>query len=280
MQSQVNDFLSSHAYSAATKSTYAYVVTQLLNNPIQEWGAGDLLQFVEKKSWGKSMRYVALCACKSFIRWKYDAEHPALSAKIKRPKPKPQRTLKIDQLIQLLALFDTYTPIGARDQCLIALAADTGLRVAELASIKIANIDTTERTIIAEIKGGQWSYAVYSPETGAILDRWLSYRKPAEKVNHLFITCRKGKKAGTPLSITGIKTMFKRWSKKLDFKISPHDIRRGFAVISTMHGAPSRIIQVAGRWSNIDMVERYTRAIEAQAIQPYLPMHNIPVNRV
>jgi hypothetical protein len=44
--------------------------------------------------------------------------------------------------------------------------------------------------------------------------------------------------------------------------------------MSTNNGAPSRVIQVAGRWSDIAMVERYTRTIEAEAIQPYLPMHH------
>ena len=78
------------------------------------------------------MQYVALNACKSFIKWSCGLKHPALSAKVKRGKPKPQRAINQKQLIDLLAMFDTYTPIGARDQCLVAIAADTGLRVPSL----------------------------------------------------------------------------------------------------------------------------------------------------
>lgn len=278
MHSQINNFLASHRYSDATKSTYAYVIEDLIKHPLDEWGAGDLLRFVQKKTWGDSMQYVALNACKSFIKWHHGSSHPALSAKVKRSRPKPQRALNQKQLIEMLAMFDTYTPIGARDQCLVAIAADTGLRVSELASILLANIDLEHRTILVKIKGGQWQYAVYSPETAAILDRWLSYRKPADGVNSLFLSLAKNKSHGKAFTKSGIQTLFKKWSIKLGFKISPHDMRRGFATISTQHGAPSRIIQVAGRWSNIDMVERYTRTIEAEAIQPFLPMHNMHKN--
>ena len=274
MNTEVSNFLASHAYSDATKATYAYVLEELITQPFEKWGAGDLLNFVKRKNWGDSMQYVALNACKSFIRWVQGATHPTLSAKVKRSKPKPQRALNQEQLIKLLALFDPFCPIGARNLCLVAIAADTGFRVSELEGILLANVDLEHRVIWTKIKGGQWAYGVYSPETAAFLDRWLSYRKPADGVNALFISLKENKHYGKPFTKTGIQSLFKRCSVKLGFKISPHDARRGFATMATNNGAPSRIIQVAGRWSNIEMVERYTRTIEAKAIQPYLPMHN------
>jgi len=274
MNIDLSNFFASHKYSDATKVTYTYVLEELITKPFNKWEAGELLSFIKRENWGDSMQYVALNACKSFIKWSHGATHPALSTKVKRGKPKPQRALTEGQLIKLLALFDTYTTQGARDQCIMAIAADTGLRVSELASILLANVDLEHRTILAKIKGGQWNYGIYSPETAAILDRWLSYRKPADGVNSLFISLKENKRYGKPFTKSGIQSLFKRCAKKLDFKISPHDMRRGFATISTRNGAPSRVVQEAGRWSSIEMVERYTRTIEAEAIQPYLPMHN------
>jgi integrase/recombinase XerD len=274
MNIDISNFLASHAYSDATKATYAYILEELIEQPFKEWGAGDLLIFIKHETWGDSMQYVALNACKSFIKWSLGATHPALSARVKRGKPKPQRALNENQLIKLLALFDTYTAQGARDQCIMAIATDTGLRVSELASILLANVDLDHNTILAKIKGGQWKYGIYSPETAAILDRWLSYRKPADGVNSLFISLKENKCYGKPFTKSGIQSLFKRCSKKLGFRISPHDCRRGFATMATRNGAPSRVVQEAGRWSDIAMVERYTRTIEAEAIQPYLPMHN------
>jgi len=69
--------------------------------------------------------------------------------------------------------------------------------------------------------------------------------------------------------------MVKRWGLGIGIKLSPHDLRRSFATLSTLFGAPSRVVQVAGRWSTIEMVERYTREIDQSAIEPYLPVSKL-----
>jgi integrase/recombinase XerD len=275
MNSEVSDFLASHTYSDATRAIYARVLSNLNDQDLNAWSASDLLAYVKKDSWGNSLQCTALYALRKFIRWKYGAAHPALSAKIKRIKPRPQRSMSYEQVLTLLASFDTYTAIGARDQALLAVALDTGFRVSELARIQLADVDLEHRSIQVVIKGGQWGFGVYSPETGAILDRWLSFRKPADGVNALFVSVKKNRRIGRQLTPEGIKTLFKRWGEKAGFKLSPHDARRTFAMLSTRNGAPSRVLQVAGRWSDIKMVERYTAQLEASAIAQYLPMANI-----
>jgi hypothetical protein len=44
--------------------------------------------------------------------------------------------------------------------------------------------------------------------------------------------------------------------------LTPHAFRRGGAVAATLREAPSRLVQVWGGWSNIRMVELYTRAMQ------------------
>jgi integrase len=280
MDRRISNFLASNLYAKNTKDTYAHILNELVEHEFPKWEAGELFGFIERENWGDSKRYVALNACKSFIRFLYGKDHPALSAKIKRVKSKPQRALTYDQLLILLALFDTYTADGARNQCIVALAIDTAFRVQELSSIKLADVDRQNRTILVITKGGNWRYGVYSEETGAILERWLSYRKPADGTNGLFTNLKEDYRYGRPISKAGIQTLFKRWSAKIGFKVSPHDLRRGMATLTTINNAPTRIVQVAGRWSDIAMVEHYTRTIEAQAIQQYLPMHNLPKKKL
>lgn len=276
MQNEVENFLASHAYSDATHAAYKRVLIELAQMDTAAWSTSRLLQFVKRDTWGNSWQCTALYACRKFLRWKHGNQHPALTAKIKRIKPKPQRSMNYDQVLQLLASFDTYTSIGARDQALLAIAIDTGFRVAELARIQLRDIDRAGRTIQCIVKGGQWGYGIYSPETAAIVERWLAYRTPRDGVNNLFISLKKGAHYGSALSVDGIKTIFKRWGKKCGFPLSPHDARRTFARLSTRNGAPTRLLQIAGRWHDIKQVERYTQGIEAAAITPYLPMHNTP----
>ena len=275
MHTEVSNFLASHPYSEATKTTYARVLEELAQLDLTNWNPRDLLLFVERDSWGNSWRCAALYACRAFIRWKHGATHPALSAKIKRTKPKTHRSLSYEQVINLLSSFDTYSPIGARDQAILATALDTGFRVSELARIQLADVDLEKGTIQTIIKGGQWGFGFFSAETAAILDRWISYRRDLTKCGALFITLKENKRKGSQMKAQGIQTLFKRWGMKAGFKLSPHDARRSFATLSTENGAPSRVLQSAGRWSDIKMVEHYTANLNGQAVKPFLPMANL-----
>ncbi len=272
MTSEVLNFLASHKFSDATKRTYKRVLDELAHHVTALWSASDLLAFIEREEWGNATRCLNLAACRKFLAWRHGANHPAAAARLKRIKGKQQRTLTMSQVIDLLASFDPHTAIGARDLALAALAIDSGLRASELARVELPDMDREHRTLQVIVKGGQWGIAVYSPETANYIEKWLAFRKPADGVNNLFVSLRQSKDQGKALTVHGIKIIFKRWGLKLGFKLSPHDARRTFATVSTILGAPSRIVQAAGRWSNIEMVERYTRAIDAQAIRPFLPI--------
>jgi integrase len=272
MNNEVENFLSSHPYSDDTKAAYRSVLEELVIHPIKEWNASDLLRFVSRESWGNSRRYVNLCACRKFIAWLYGHQHPALTARVKRIKPKRQRSLDPNQVIELLASFDPYTPIGARDLALAAVAIDTGLRESELARIQLADVDLEHRTLQVIVKGGQWGIAIYSPETTAIIDRWLSFRKPADGNNSLFVSLRQSKDHGRQLTKHGIKSIFKKWGITLGYKLSPHDARRTFGNLVTLQGAPQAVAMAAGRWESEASFRRYTQEITAQAITPYLPI--------
>lgn len=275
MNKEVLNFLASREYSDATKTIYARVLDELAPLDVSTWGASDLLLFVCREGWGNSWRCAALYACRAFIRWKFGDQHPALLAKLKRIKPKAQRSMSADQVLALLANFDTYTAIGARDQAILATALDTGFRVSELARIQLADVDLENGTIQVIVKGGQWGFGFISPETAAIVDRWLSYRRDITKCGALFITLKENKRKGSQMKAQGIQTLFKRWGEKVGFKLSAHDARRSFATLSTENGAPTRLLQSAGRWSDIKMVERYTANLNGRAVKPFLPMANI-----
>lgn len=272
MNTDVENFLASHPYAAETIIKYRHVLESfLVACDIEHIDAAGLLAWVKHPSWGNSQQSIALYACQKFLRWRFGALHPALSAKLKRIKPKPRRSLTREKALQLLASFDPYTPIGARDLALAAFGLDTGFRREELCSITINNIDFESNTAITLCKGGQYKYGAFSPETAHLVKNWLQVRRAAPDVNNLFVST----KTGRPLTGSGMACIFKRWSKALGFQISAHDLRSSFATLSTIYGAPSRTVQVAGRWSTIEMVEHYTGNLQINAIRPHLPMHNL-----
>lgn len=276
---EVENFFASFDFAETTKETYRYVLRMLADQPFRDWSASELLQFVNRSSWGNSMQYVALCACKRYIGYVCGELHPALRAKKKRLKPKKGRSLDADSIVRLLASFDPYTAIGARDLAIAALAIDTGLRSSELARVELADVDLEHCTLQVIIKGGQWGMGIYSPDTAAFIARWLLFRVPADGVGRLFISLRENKTRGQALTKHGIKAMFRRWGLGLDFKLSPHDARRTFGNVSTLYGAPQAVAMAAGRWESDTAFKRYIQDVTARAIVPYLPVTNALKNK-
>ncbi len=272
MNREVENFLSSHPYAANTKASYRRILAEVVNLPdLHALDAAQLIQLVNRPGWGNSQQSVALHCIKKFLKWKYGSLHPALSACIKRIEPPPRRSLNPDQALQILASFDTYTPAGARDQAIIALGLDTGFRREELCSMQLSNIDFYNNTARALCKGGQWGIGAFTDETAQILQRWLNFRKPADGVGNLFVSIYNG----NSISGYGMASMFKRLSKRIGFQISPHDLRSSFATLATLYGAPSRSLQVAGRWRSPEMVEHYTGNLQINAVRPFLAMANL-----
>lgn len=85
-----------------------------------------------------------------------------------------------------------------------------------------------------------------------------------------------GKTPGQKMTRHGLRKLFSYWGKAADVgRLSPHDLRRTMATLLTEAGAPSRLVQELGGWSDIRMVERYTRAIQPSQIEKYSPIRSI-----
>jgi integrase/recombinase XerD len=264
LNKDVERFLASQPYAATTRETYRRVLIRLVDLDIPRMGAVDLLRFVDQKGWGNSQQYVALCACRKFLAWRFGIDHPAICARIKRIRPRRQRVLTAERALDLLTIFDRSTVKGLRDLAICALALDTGLRLAELCRLKVIDIDLQERTLQVIVKGGQWGMGVFSAQTAVYIAEWLAVRKG--KADTVFASVY----TWQPLTREGLKVTVRRWGETAGFKLSPHDLRRTFATLSTIFGAPSRVVQAAGRWSDLAMVEHYTAEITAEEIRPYL----------
>lgn len=81
---------------------------------------------------------------------------------------------------------------------------------------------------------------------------------------------------GRGISPSGLRKLFTRLAKNAGLDaLSPHDMRRTFATLALKTGAPTRIVQAAGRWKSIEMVERYSQAIKPHDMIPFSPVWRI-----
>jgi integrase len=268
---RVREFLASFPFAETTKRTYANVLLRFLAECVPaDLSAAGLIEFVSKPEWGSSRRCVALAACQRYLAWKYGG-HPALMAKLKRVAGKPQRALSADVALRLLASFDPYTAKGARDLAIASVALDTGLRCSELCRLQQADTDLHQRVLQVIVKGGQWSAAVFSPETAENIARWLRYRKVADGQGFLFTNVF----TGDGLTPEGLYSIVREWGRKIGIKLCVHDLRRTFAVLATENGAPERVLMEGGRWNNSEMIHRYTRTLKLDSMRQYLPVSKL-----
>ena len=83
-------------------------------------------------------------------------------------------------------------------------------------------------------------------------------------------------RVGQPLTAGGLRCIFRSVGKRAGLAaFSPHDLRRTFATIASLLGAPSAVLMVAGRWHDIKLVERYTQAVRAKDFARYSPVHGV-----
>jgi len=121
------------------------------------------------------------------------------------------------------------------------------------------------------VKGGQWSAAVFSPETAENIARWLHYREVADGQGFLFTNVF----TGDGLTPEGLYSIVREWGRRIGIKLSPHDLRRTFAVLATENGAPERVLMEGGRWNNSEMIHRYTRTLKLDSMRQYLPVSKL-----
>ena len=255
-----------------TADTITRYISVLLTVPdeIEDWDLGQFHTWISNHHWGNNMQYTVSVIIRGYCRWRFGTGHPGSQVKVRRKRTGPQRALTLDKLNKLICSFDTMTPKGIRDLAIAALLVDTGLRSAEICRLDIGHLDLDRCKLAVITKGGNWGEAVFSEWTAQYLNSWLSIRKTSCK--NVFVSLG-GKTRGQPITRTGLDMIMRDWAKAIGIgHLSPHDFRRTFATISTRMGAPARVLQVAGRWSDISMVERYTSTIEKEDFMPYFPM--------
>ena len=208
----------------------------------------DILNSIPPNQYGLATRHASYRALKAFYRWlhyEYGIPNPmeGLPAPILGKPILP--TLTLIQVRKLLAK----SP-HLRARAIIALLVESGLRLTELANIRLHDIDWESHTVRVMGKGRKEAEAPFGPLTEQYLKAWLKKNRG---------------KADTNGNIWGIKSygivsMLRRLEKTTGITCNPHVFRRTFACLLRKAGVDTMTIQNLGRWESIEMVQRYTRA--------------------
>jgi integrase len=164
--------------------------------------------------------------------------------------------------------------LDGRDRAMLyQVAVNTGLRASEVCRLEVQHLDLANRKLTVRIKGGRWGDGFFSVPTRVRLRYWLYLRRrlASPGVETVFVSVG-GERRGSSLTPDGLRAIFRQMAAALGMRhFSPHSLRRSMACICLENGASSRVVQLAGRWRSISMVETYSRALSGEVVDAYLP---------
>ena len=243
--------------------------------------------------WEPATCKLAVVAMRSWLKWAADENLAdiGLGKVLKTPKiPETiQRTVSAPEVEALLAscgqLYDSGLTAGqsysvaTRNLALVALLFDSMLRAAELCKLRVDDVDMDQRAVfIRKGKGGSDGMAHFSEATAEYLKDWLDLRSfvALEGCDALFVSVT-GNTPGQGLTTNGLRAILRALSKRAGVRhLSPHAFRRGGAVQAVINGASSRVVRDMGRWRRLQMVEVYTRGLDASSMhEKFAPMRAV-----
>jgi len=167
-----------------------------------------------------------------------------------RPLPKH---LRDEQIALFLAIVD-----DVRDKAMFMLMLRSGLRVAEVANLKLDAIDFRRGKILVQGGKGNKDRVVYvSKDAVKALVAYLKIR-PKSKSKYVFLVS-KGAYRGEPLSIRSIQKRMKHHVRKAALKATCHQLRHSFATEMLNAGADLSTIQDLLGHTSVTTTQRYCK---------------------
>ena len=204
------------------------------------------------------------------------AEDPSLnleSPKIRRSLP---GCLRLEEVEKLLARPDEKTPLGLRDSAMLEVLYSTGLRVSELVSLRVMDVDRATGCIRCIGKGDKERIVPIGKKALSLVERYLRDARPKlvgkkqPQAPTLFINRR-----GGPLSRVGVWKILSGYGRQAGLRVAltPHMLRHSFATHLLERGADLRSVQLMLGHSDISTTQIYTHVVEERLKQIYKAHH-------
>lgn len=221
-----------------------------------------------------------LASLKSFFRFLkrthvVDKNPAALVSSPRLDKPLP-KFLTIAEMDKLFEIIKTDTVPGLRNRVVVELFYATGMRISELVSIKMKQLDLDNQIVRILGKGRKERIVPFGAPAGKWLRKYVAQRRNflMEKGHlaeeHLFVN-----KDGVGISARGVRGIVDRFLYLASDRhgLSPHALRHTFATHLLDNGADLRAIQELLGHSSLATTERYTHITHDRLLKIYRNAH-------
>jgi site-specific recombinase XerD len=202
-----------------------------------------------------------------FCGWLVDeeelTEHPMKTLSPPQPKSKPVPVLSDADLESLMKACAGKDFRDRRDEAVIRLLLDCGIRVSELCGLTVDGVDLDQGMALVRGKGNKVRPVYLSARTVRSVDRYLRSRRSQRwaHLDALFLTQRGA------LSPDGVRERMKVRGQQAGIEdLHPHRFRHTFAHDFLMNGGQERDLKRLAGWTSDVMLERYgASAADARA---------------
>ncbi len=198
-----------------------------------------------------------------------------VASKLKAPKveKKIPGILTTEEINRLLDEPDPDTPKGLRDRAMLELLYATGIRVTELITLKLSNINRGMDYIVCS-DAHKERIIPFGNVAGRALDAYMDNGRPKfvadEENDLLFTNCY-----GRAMSRQGFWKLIKYYGGRagISADITPHTMRHSFAAHLVGNGADLCCVQEMLGHSDISTTQIYSRMNQVKMREVYLKAH-------
>lgn len=257
--------------SANTKEAYLRDLTLFQKhckqsmNKITRQDILKYLQYLKKERYAPSTISRKLAALKAFYRFMVNEhfieEDPAQVVEASTRGIKLPRILNTVEVDRLLAAPKLNSYEGYRDRTMLEVLYATGIRVTELISLKVNDLNLKMQYIIAFGKGSKERIVPLGTTACTYLENYLTKIRPylstkkGEQANNLFLSV-----LGKGMTRQRFWQIIKAYGQQaaINKELSPHTLRHSFATHMLDNGADLRIVQELLGHSDISTTQIYT----------------------
>ena len=148
-------------------------------------------------------------------------------------------------------------PLEMRDRAMLELTYSSGLRLAELVGLDLADLDLVEGLVGVTGKGSKRRIVPVGRYARAAIERWLQVRASLVPAGELALFVGRG---GSRLGARGVQARFRRWSlaSGIGRNVHPHMLRHSFASHLLESSGDLRAVQELLGHADISTTQVYT----------------------
>lgn len=259
-----------------------------VKNYMEEQGISDVkkitstnlnsyILYLEKNKFSAATISRNIASLKAFYHYMYKegmvSEDPAEALHAPKIEKKMPEILSTEEVVRLLEQPSGDSSKEIRDKAMLELLYATGIRVTELITLKLKDVNLQMGYLVCK-DGGKERVIPFGNEAKSALVRYLGGTRAAmisdADSEYLFVNC-----SGQPMSRQGFWKLIKYYAKRAGIveDITPHTLRHSFAAHLVENGADLRSVQEMLGHSDISTTQIYANMNHNRIREVYTKTH-------